>query len=239
VAAAENTTTERTEEQRLATGVTLKTLESVAFSPTWMTVSIGLPRSYFEEVWLQRNPPAEGEDPKTPDRNELQPIEQEVKNDIESAVIPLLPRVAQGEDPYPRVVVVPYTETPPAVPAGPPVTSTAVHWLSMNWQTLGMFGMALVGVIVLRGMVRSAQTAPGDARSSAADIVPAERLAGLASDDADHEDETGDDEDTLANSLKARFKTTSRSLRDELTELVREDPGAAASVLQNWIGETN
>jgi flagellar M-ring protein FliF len=237
VSASEATTTERTEEQKLATGVTLKKLESVALSPTWMTVSICLPRSYFEEVWHQRNPAVEGEDPKTPDLGELRAIETEVKTDIESAVTPLLPRVAQGEDPYPRVQVVSYTETPPPVPAAPPVTSTAMQWLSMNWQTLGMFGMALVGVFVLRGMVRSAQTNPDDFASSPADILPAERLAGLATTDAGDAGE--DDGDMLANSLKARFNTTSRSLRDELTELVREDPGAAASVLQNWIGETN
>ena len=45
------------------------------------------------------------------------------------------------------------------------------------------------------------------------------------------------DEEGLANSLKARFQGSGRSLRDELTELGREDPAAAAHVLQNWIEE--
>ena len=56
---------------------------------------------------------------------------------------------------------------------------------------------------------------------------------GDAADPTKDEEEDGD----IANSLKSRFKTTSRSLRDELTELVREDPGAAASVLHIWIGD--
>ena len=56
-----------------------------------------------------------------------------------------------------------------------------------------------------------------------------QRMANLNDDDSDEED---DDE---LNSL--RFSSSGRSLRDELTELVREDPDAAASVLQNWISE--
>ena len=43
------------------------------------------------------------------------------------------------------------------------------------------------------------------------------------------------EEETAANTLKKRFQSTGRGLRDELTELVREDPDAAASVLKLWI----
>ncbi|MFV1966403.1 MAG: hypothetical protein ACC628_13350 [Pirellulaceae bacterium] len=233
VGSAENTTTERSEEQKLVAGATLKTIESVGFTPTWMSVSIGLPRSYIREVWKQRNPPAAGAAPKEPDPSELRTIETEVKTEIEEAVTPLLPKVAQGEDPYPRVAVVPYTETPLPVPEGPPVTDTALQWLSSNWQTLGMFGMALVGVFMLRGMVRNAQTSA----MTSGEVVPAKRLASLEDVAAEDDASSDNDDDTLANSLKARFNTPSRNLRDELTELVREDPGAAASVLENWIGD--
>jgi flagellar M-ring protein FliF len=230
---ADNTMTERTEEQRLVTGATLVNRESVGFTPTWMTVSIGLPRSYFKSVWQQRNPVAPGEDPKEPDATELRTIENEVVTEIESAVTPLLPKVAQGEDPYPRVAVVPYTEMPQPMPAGPAVTETALQWLSYNWRTIALFAMAIIGVLVLRGMIRNAQTsdpAIGEP-ASATNLARLEEAVGASSEDLE-------EEELLTNSLKERFSTTpSRSLREELTELVREDPAAAASVLEIWIGD--
>jgi flagellar biosynthesis/type III secretory pathway M-ring protein FliF/YscJ len=41
---------------------------------------------------------------------------------------------------------------------------------------------------------------------------------------------------SVANRL-SRFAKTGRSLRDELSELVEEDPDAAANILKAWIGQ--
>ena len=98
-----------------------------------------------------------GDDPQQPDPTELKKIEDKVIKDIEEAVQPLLLKVAQGEDPYPRITVKAYAPTAAPAPDGPRATETAFSWLGSNWQTLGMFLLALVGVFVLRGMIRSAQ----------------------------------------------------------------------------------
>jgi flagellar biosynthesis/type III secretory pathway M-ring protein FliF/YscJ len=63
--------------------------------------------------------------------------------------------------------------------------------------------------------------------------LPLERLAAAP---ATADDEGGDEQDA-GNSLRARFQHSGRSLRDELSELIKEDPDAAANVLQNWIGD--
>ena len=45
--------------------------ESVGLTPKRVTVSVGVPSSYFEKVWHERNPAEEGEEPKTPDQAAL------------------------------------------------------------------------------------------------------------------------------------------------------------------------
>ena len=60
---AESTTTERREDQKSVVGMTQSVMETVPFKPTWMTVSIGIPRTHFREVWKQRNPAQPGQDP--------------------------------------------------------------------------------------------------------------------------------------------------------------------------------
>lgn len=228
IAASENSTTERREEQKAVTGETVSLIHHVPFVPKWMSVSVLIPRSHFERVWRRRNPAVPGEDPQEPPAMELKTIEKEIVTEIESAVNTILPQVAQGENPFPRVAVVPYTETPLPIPAGPSVADTALQWLSTNWQTIGLFVLAIAGILVLRGMIRSAHTAP----LAAEENTPVANLATFTAEESDEEEE-----DDFTNSLKARFQTSGRSLRDELTELVREDPDAAASVLQNWIGD--
>jgi flagellar biosynthesis/type III secretory pathway M-ring protein FliF/YscJ len=95
-----------------------------------------------------------------------------------------------------------------------------------------MLGVAIFGVFFLRGMIQSAQNAEMSAFASNSDSV--RRMAEQSQGDENDEDNEGGE---FANSLRGRFHASGRSLRDELTELVRDDPDAAANVLQNWITE--
>jgi flagellar M-ring protein FliF len=227
----ESTQTESREGQKNVVGTTHSTSQMVPLSPTSVSVSIGIPTSYFTKVWHMRNPAAPGEDPKTPPAAELETIKLEKKAEIEELVVGLLPRVPKGDDKYIPVKVVPYDETPVAEIESPTLAATTFDWFAENWQTLGLFGLALFGAVLLRGMIRSAaQALPAtpvetkDQRATAAEALEQEELA--LSDG---------EEETAANTLKKRFQSTGRGLRDELTELVREDPDAAASVLKLWI----
>jgi flagellar biosynthesis/type III secretory pathway M-ring protein FliF/YscJ len=47
---------------------------------------------------------------------------------------------------------------------------------------------------------------------------------------------SGDEED---GPVLVRFGTSGKSLKDELADLVSEDPDAAANVLRNWIGHVS
>lgn len=108
--------------------------------------------------------------------------------------------------------------------AAPATTEKAVAWLGQHWSTLGLIGLSLFGLLMLRSMIRSVPAAPGAAAT-----------AGRPT-----EAEPEESEPAVATTAKrlARFTGSGRSLRDELSELVQEDPDAAANILRTWIGTT-
>ena len=234
-ASSENTALEERNEYEQLPAATQTYTQTAPLTPTLVKASVAVPMSYFEKIWRNQNPTAPGAAPVTPDATALDRIKEDEITKIETVVKTILPEPPPGEDPFPRVTVDTYTETPlPSIEA-PGVATTASTWLGSNWQTLGTFILALVGVIVLRSMVLSAKTAAAATAVTDSDQLSAstEEIRGL---DANEEEEDGVEAD-FSNSLKARFQNSGRSLRDELTELVREDPDAAANVLQNWIGD--
>jgi len=231
-AASENTKNESVEETENVSGIKESILRTPGLIPKMVTVSIYIPKSHFKKVWEREHPAAPGDDPKEPDPAELQTIESREIANIEKAVFPLIPKAPPGEDTFPRIRVVPYIDVPLPEPTAPGVTEIATSWFAGNWQTVAMFGLALFGLFFLRNMIRSARPDAVDAATT--DEPEIHRMADVG---VDHEDADEDEVDELGNSLRGRFSGSGRSLRDELTELVREDPDAAASVLQNWITE--
>lgn len=224
----ENTTEETHEQTEAVPSAVQTTIQKWGFVPERVTASIRIPRSLFRTIWLAENPPAEGEAPVEPDKSALDEIEVRELQAIKDVVIALLPPPPPGDDTHPLVTVMPYTSTPIEAPPEPSLAAGAGSWFASNWQTIALFGAAIFSVFFLRGMIQSNQPAP-----------PAAAEAGTRSLSLAHHkpDEEDDDELDLANSLKGRFQNPGRSLRDELTELVHEDPDAAANVLANWIGD--
>jgi flagellar M-ring protein FliF len=227
----ETTMNESKEQQKSVVGTTQTTTQKVPLIPVAVSASIGIPTSYFAKIWQMRNPPASGEAAKTPPADQLKRIEEEKIKEIEEAVIGLLPPPPKGDDRYKPVKVVSYDETPLAEIEPPNSTAKALDWLAENWQTLGLFALAAFGVVFLRGMIRSANqavpvTQVADAKDSRTNIA----------EDPGHTEPAAIKEPAAAaNVLKKRFQGSGRGLREELAELVREDPDAAANVLKLWI----
>jgi flagellar M-ring protein FliF len=226
------TVNETRDDTNSLTGVTHEFSETSGLVPEYVTAAIRVPRGYFEEVWRKENPVPADQPPLQPDRAALATIETRVIQEIENAVAALLPEPEPGEDQFPRIRVTPYTQTPPPVPPAPSITDTASSWFSANWETLGLFAMTVAGVLLLRGMVRSSDRAVGEA------ALPGELpIASFVRPPAEEGTQGDDGGEDPARTLKVRFQHSGRSLRDELTELVKEDPDAAANVLRNWIGD--
>ena len=110
------------------------------------------------------------------------------------------------------------------------MASKAMAWTGRYWSTLAMLGVAMFSLLVLRSVVkrqaeRRRRAPPRQPRRPDA-CTPTSRKP--AATDSDEEPE--DDRPRL------RLKK-GKSLKDDLVEIVREDPDAAADILRSWIGK--
>ena len=233
--AAENTTTEVHEEATNVAGTTRKVTTRAPLTTEYVTASIRIPWSYYTKVWYEQNPPAEDGTQVEPTQDDLKQVEAAQLQGVKEMITHIIPKPPPGDTNHPEINVHTIYETPLPMPAGPGVAEKAGSWFAGNWQTLGMFVMALIGLFMLRGMVTATKASSMDGTSEA---LRAEALQVFAGDQEESKEGVDDDEEEdFGNSLRAKFQHSGRSLRDELTELVREDPDAAANVLQNWIGD--
>lgn len=199
-------------------------------TPKRVTVSIGVPSSYYDRIWRQRNPVPAGEKEAAPDKDALLAIEKEETDKIRAHVAGILPPPASPEDPpISLVTVTTFAHVTGEAISGPAVVDRALAWLGNHWSTLGMLGLVGFSLLVLRSTLK-AVPAP------VAETLP--RELPLPVEDEAGETAEGEASAKPKNRLKRRLGS-GPSLRDELAEMVREDPDAAANILRGWIGNTN
>lgn len=227
-AGAQSQSTKTRNEQKAIASKEQTSIQKYGLTPKRVTASIALPTSYFTKVWREQHPSPPGTPPKDPDAAELRKIEDDTRTKIESSVVSLFPPVERGTDRYPLVSVTTYTDFPRPAEVLPSVTDKATTWMAGNWQTVALVMVGLFSLVMLRGMLRPGPTATPAA--APAEGTPALQLAAVGDDDEPAEDEGQP-------VRKRRFRSNGSSLRDELTDMVKEDPNAAINVLRNWIGD--
>ncbi len=229
----ENTQEDAQVETQSAVPSTVRHSTQQGLTPARVTVAVSIPSSYYEKVWYERNPPAAGAAAQKPDATALANIESTVKGDVESAVVALLPTPPAGTDPFPRVRVTTFQHLPGPAIAKPALIDVVSNWLARYWQTLGMIGVALIGLGLLRSMVRAVPAA-------VAEPEPGEMFAARFSESppaGESQPAPQGGVQNVRNRLKRRTPH-GPSLREELSELVKEDPDTAVNVLRAWIGNS-
>lgn len=203
------------------------TTRMAPLTPKQVQVVVDVPMSYYRRIWNERNPTPAGEQTKTPTQPELDKIEAEQRKRIEETLVKLLPRPESGNDPFIPVIVTSFQDLASAPPAVPGFVDTAGSWLASNWQTIGMVVVGLFALMMMRSMLRgiTPQTPP------AMPAATANPVAAVADSEADAED------DASVKMPKRKFGGSGPTLRDELREMVKENPDAAATVLRAWIGD--
>jgi flagellar M-ring protein FliF len=194
--------------------------EFIGLTPKKVTVAIGIPSGYLEQVWHQQNPTREGEERKPPTEDDLATIFQEEAVRIRSAVSNVVPH-DDTLAPEQMVAVNRFTSLPEPLLPTLGFSEKAVAWLSDYWTTVGTFGLACVSLLMLRSMVRSG--------SSSTPMPPEVNLPTPGEEEAPK---------PIVPAIKRRLETAP-SLRDELGDMVRENPDAAANILRSWIGSSN
>jgi flagellar M-ring protein FliF len=192
-------------------------------------VAIGIPASYYEKVWQRDNPTKPGEEPKKPDQTALDEIRKEITKNVTAHVATLLPPSPDVKDPTTMVTVTTFQDIkPPEIP-GPAVPLRIGTWLVDNWPMLAMVCLVLVSVAMLRSVLRGVPAAAQDNSSISARIPASESKS----------EEKEEPVEVAAARRLRRMTGTGPSLRDELSELVKEDPDSAAGILRTWIGQVN
>ncbi|MEX2138818.1 MAG: hypothetical protein WD894_06125 [Pirellulales bacterium] len=220
---------------RNVTSQNIEISKIAGLTPKRVTASIGIPSSYIEQVWHERNEPAAGEPPKTPNRLALKSLEDDLlltfKLDV-AGIIQLPDETAA--DPVKQVTVSVYDSLQVEELPEPGFSDHALAWLGDHWSTLGTGLLGLVSLVMLRSMVRAvpaAESLPTSPAIEDEDNVDVE--SGVAGDA-----KPSGGKPTAASRLKRREKG-GPSLREELVEIVREDPDAAANVLRGWINSSS
>jgi flagellar M-ring protein FliF len=212
--------------ERIQPGTKQIVRESVGLTPQLVKVQIGIPNSYFEKVWRERNPPPAGQEAKPPEAAALEQIRVAESKKIQAHVAAGLPTPQGIADPTQLVTITTFQDIKPLPISPPGIGQQVVVWLAEYWRTLGLIGLAVVSLMVLRSMVRAV---PNVATSEPVQM----RVA------AEPEPQKNETVENVAARRLRRFTGSGPSLRDELSELVQEDPDAAANILRSWIGSSN
>jgi flagellar M-ring protein FliF len=212
------------------------TTQLAGLTPRRTTVAVAIPSDYFELVWHQRNPAADGQEKKKPDAGQLTQIQDEETKKIRDHVASLIPQPVEVGgppiDPKTLVTVTTFSRVPLPPIAEPSMVDRGLDWLAQSWNTLAMVGLALVALLMLRSYVSAIPPGPEMpqiASTTISDEGSTTAPAGAAA--AANATEPGKKQRLLQ-----RKTGTGGSLREELVEMVREDPDAAASILRGWIG---
>lgn len=214
--------TRSTTNEESAIGFTTSEEKYLGFRPKELYASIAIPREYVLGVWQQRNPDASIADFTT---TLEQTLESEVEKKVEGFVQNILPRLSLGEDDYKQVKVIFIDSLKQEPLPEPSLSDTAKTWTAQYWGTLSMIGLAAVSLLLLRSALKPAPAAAPNEAALQLDM-------GHDSRDADN-----DDEEAEAERPRLRIKK-SQSLKEDLSEMVRDDPDAAANILRAWINNS-
>jgi flagellar M-ring protein FliF len=223
----------RTEQNAVSTDQT--TTEYASLTPKRVTVTVGIPSSFYEKIWREQNPTLPGQAAPPLDKKALEQIELAEIKKVQNTVTSLIPQVDATADPSPLVAVNTYQPLPqPEIPTTP-TAEVAISWLSGHWSTLGMLALALFSLLMVRSLVRSG---PPATAATSPPMSPAAAAAATAAAEASAEQKAAVVEPKDKAKLKRRLGS-GQSLREELADLVREDPDTAANILRTWIGNVS
>jgi flagellar M-ring protein FliF len=191
--------------------------------PRRVAISVGVPTSYFQAAWRQRRAGLSDAEPSAPSTAEFAQVQAEEMALIRQHVTPLIPGAEASPDDQ-RVMVTPFSNAAVGDEPARSLDTVLVDWLTSPGNVLALLAVALVGLVSLWIIIR---IVIGSTRKPALTV-------GLS--DKAHNDQATP---SAPHRRPAARPQAGRSLRDELADMVRENPAAAADVLRSWIGNVN
>ena len=212
--------------------------------PKKVKAAIAIPTDYLVRVWRDVTPDAAAN--AKPTKEDLDRISGEVTDKIKNTITPLFPKEL-GDNPYPNIAVTFFQSLTPDPVEKPSMLSHGLVWASQNSGALIMAGLALAALMMLRSLIKSippAETSIVLAPRLAADTAPSVATAAAAGRGRD-DGGSGAPERPARGSSPAGERSRPKlklkrgaSLKDDLADIVRDDPDSAAAILRSWIGQT-
>ncbi len=206
--------------------------KETGMTPESVRVAIAVPTNYLVSVWRAREQKKGADiDQPLPDniQTELDALRKTVSAQIQGAVVPLLPKEL-AENRFPDVVVTFFESLTPKAVEAPSTAGQFLSWASQNFSTMTMAGIAMFSLVMLRSMVKSIPPSEPVTTINTA-TLPFESAA--SGEVAAGADENAKEEDSRS---RLKLNRGGPNLKEDLTDIVREDPDAAAAILRNWIG---
>ena len=217
--------TDKSENSRDAKGIR-RTVEQLAgLIPKEVQASIEVPRDYVLEALKKDKLRETGEIPEQFTPQELSNKEERIRGDIENSIVRMLPDPSRDEYEFVHVGffdTVPGPEIPP-----PSIANEALFFAQQHASTAGMVLLGLFGLLMLRSVVNGG--GKGD------DPLPALQIQ---TPDGEVVTTGGGEEEDEESGPKLTLKKP-ESLKDDLAQIVREDPDGAAAILRSWIGNAS
>jgi flagellar M-ring protein FliF len=228
-------------ENDFAISKTLLTSRTVGLTPQDVRLVVSVPQSYIESEWRAANEKPDDARPETPeDKAALAKTSTDAVAAIRDHLRVLVPDKLGTEDPTPNIQVTVFRDVAIEPIPEEGVASQAMSWIAGNWTTVGMLGLAGLSLLFVRSLAKSGAPAPrGVLFEMPATPAPAAAHAPAVHGAAGGAAGPPSAEEPSAPLLPGRRRRTGLTLRDELVELVREDPESAAGILRSWIGNTN
>jgi flagellar biosynthesis/type III secretory pathway M-ring protein FliF/YscJ len=230
------TTKDSEEKERRIAGHTATLVETAGLELVDASFSISIPRSYYarawQREWLELNPGVATDTMPSMTVQDIVRIKQATFTQIEDSLKPLLPPEPPGGDRAVRIQVTDYLDTEPQPLPTASMAQTAMVWFARSWQTVGMFGLALVALFVMRSALKSSSS-NADAEFKRGFDIPLDN----AFDETDFNDDSEESSTGTSSTSKPRLATSGGNSRENLGELIQEDPAAAVNILRGWIGD--
>jgi hypothetical protein len=204
------------------------TKEFAPFPLLGISVSVRVPYAYFQKTWQQMKK-RQGDDTAEPQQGEIDTwITQEISQ-MKKQLYPHLriqnPQLQDETELDKLIEIYPYNAEELEPLSELTLMQSISAWFGDNWKTMGLFVLVAASLGILWGATKPQKPEP-------IIIYEAPEMPDIA---LDPEDDEESEEEAIKRSLEP-FSKSMRSLQEEVSELVTENPDAAASVLRQWIG---
>ncbi len=207
--------------------------------PTKVSVTVGVPESYYRKLWVMRAMAKDTKLAKESDvpaitDEDMKKLKDEAEASVKGAISGVLKQVREGDDRFPLVTVYNYADFPlPEIPK-PAMSAVAMGWLAESWTTVALLVVVMTTLFMMMGWVKAQSTSPRDKEFALGFglEVPASASDELDLGETGSEAKAGEAEDE-----GPRFQVTGGEMKDDLSTLVKQNPEIAVNLLKAWIGD--